>query len=357
LPLSRIIDLRKGVIAQLKKFSQLGSQIGDERPISQVRFSPDGTILATGSWSGGVKLWDIPSCSPKTQLRGHRDRVGGIAWHPQATLTLSPSVANIASGGGDSDVHLWSMASDAPLATLKGHQDRVVRVAFHPSGNYLGSASFDGTWRLWDAQVGKQRELLLQEGHSKEVYVIQFQDDGALAASGGLDGIGRVWDLRTGRTAMLLDGHAQGIFGIDFSPNGFQIATGSGDDTIRIWDIRSIRALYTIPAHKSTVSDVHFFRRDQRASSPMSKIEDVDMDGPTDPTPPTSGDDSRFTNGMYLASSGYDGLVKIWSVDDWQLARAMSTDAGKVMSVDISPGGTYVASGSWNRSYQLFARE
>jgi U4/U6 small nuclear ribonucleoprotein PRP4 len=46
-------------------------------------------------------------------LPGHRDRVGGIAWHPQATLTLSPSVANIASGGGDSDVHLWSMTSYA----------------------------------------------------------------------------------------------------------------------------------------------------------------------------------------------------------------------------------------------------
>jgi U4/U6 small nuclear ribonucleoprotein PRP4 len=121
---------------------------------------------------------------------------------------------------------------------MKGHQGRVCRVAFHPSGDYVASASFDTTWRLWD--VNTSQELLLQEGHSKEVYSVEFQHDGALVASGyvcliymlvssqtyrtfvrGLDAIGRVWDLRTGRSAMVLDGHIQSIFSIAFSPNGF----------------------------------------------------------------------------------------------------------------------------------------
>lgn len=122
---------------------------------------------------------------------------------------------------------------------MKGHQDRVCRVAYHPSGDYVASASFDTTWRLWD--VNTTTELLLQEGHSKEVYAIEFQNDGALVASGfvakfllnlpiriikllfyrGLDAIGRIWDLRTGKTAMVLDGHIQAIFATAFSPNGF----------------------------------------------------------------------------------------------------------------------------------------
>jgi U4/U6 small nuclear ribonucleoprotein PRP4 len=55
-------------------------------------------------------------------------------------------------------------------------------VAYHPSGRYLGSASFDTTWRLWDVERGN--ELLLQEGHSHEVYAIDFQEDGALVATG-----------------------------------------------------------------------------------------------------------------------------------------------------------------------------
>lgn len=118
------------------------------------------------------------------------------------------------------DIELISKPSirDTPLATLKGHTHQVRRVAFHPSGRYLGSASFDETWRLWDVET--QAELQLQEGHSKEVYALAFQDDGALVGSAGMDAIGRVWDLRTGRTAMVLDGHADKILALDFSPNG-----------------------------------------------------------------------------------------------------------------------------------------
>lgn len=76
---------------------------------------------------------------------------------------------------------------------MKGHEDRVCRVAFHPSGDYVASASFDTTWRLWD--VNTSQELLLQEGHSREVYSVEFQSDGSLVASGSVVFLlGRVLD-------------------------------------------------------------------------------------------------------------------------------------------------------------------
>jgi len=85
-------------------------------------------------------------------------------------------------GVSRSDLSIHGFLSDQPLSVLKGHKDRIGRVAFHPSGNYVASASFDTTWRLWD--INSSKELLLQEGHSKEVFTIEFQHDGALIVSG-----------------------------------------------------------------------------------------------------------------------------------------------------------------------------
>lgn len=68
------------------------------------------------------------------------------------------------------------------MATMSGHAGRIARIDFHPSGRFVGSASFDGTWRLWD--VDTTQELLMQEGHSREVYALSFQGDGSLVASG-----------------------------------------------------------------------------------------------------------------------------------------------------------------------------
>ncbi|PVF92811.1 WD40 repeat-like protein [Serendipita vermifera] len=353
IPLTRIIEMRKQLFTQLKTIQNIGSQIGDERPLAQVRFSPNSKMLATGSWAGVLKVWSVPQCENLSTHRGHSDRIGGVSWHPHATTSIGPSVANLATGAADGNVHLWSLDSEVPLSVLQGHKARVVRVCFHPSGNYLVSASYDGTWRLWD--VNKATELLLQTGHSKEVFAVACQVDGSLVASGGLDAFGRIWDLRTGRTAMVLNGHVQPIYTIDFSPNGYQVATGGGDDTIRLWDIRALRSLTAIPAHRSNVSEVRFFH----SSSSLVSLEQADNTPSSANSLEISEEQvyERYKSGLYLASAGYDGLVKLWSAEDWQLVRSLTADSEKVMSVDLSPDGNLIASGSFSRNYQLFAAE
>ena len=340
-PLASIAKMRSTTFDPIKTYTNLGSQIGDDRPVSMTRFAPSSELLATGSWSGSIKLWQVPSATHKLTYRGQTDKVGGIAWHPRATLSQDPAAANLVSGAGDASVCLWSLESDRPLATLQGHEARVARTAFHPTGEYVASASFDGTWRLWD--VSTSECLTVQEGHSKEVYSVEFQDDGALLASGGLDAIGRVWDMRTGRTAMVLDGHAKEILSIDFAPNGYQLATASGDDTVRIWDMRALKCIYTIPAHKSSVSDVRFFRSLSHRKQPFCLQ-----------TSEEGQEKVISSNGLYLATSGYDGMVRVWSTDDWQLLKTLSGDGGRVMSVDISSDGEMLVSGEWGRTFKLW---
>ncbi|KAK9375301.1 WD40-repeat-containing domain protein [Lipomyces chichibuensis] len=338
-PLTKLVKQARGLSEYLKTYALMGTQFVADRAVSCVRFSPNSELIAAGSWTGSIRLLQVPTLEDDdiSILRGHNDRIGGLAWHPEATLLQSPNVVNLASGGGDCTVRLWSLAQDTPLATLQGHDGRVCRVAFHPSGRLLASASFDCTWRLWDLEM--QQELLMQEGHSKEVYCVAIQQDGALVVSAGLDGIGRVWDIRTGRTIMVLDGHSREIYGADFSPDGYHIATGSGDSSVKIWDVRKVRVSATIPAHKSLVSDVRFFNGD-------GEIPGVTQE---DGAPPL--------RGSYLASSSYDGCVNVWKSDSWTLIKSLRGHSDKAMSVDISNNCRFIASSGWDRSVKLWASE
>lgn len=327
-PLSKLIAQRKTQNAKLRTYVSQGSQIAADRPVSIARFSPDSKVIATGSWAGDVRLFKADDLTEIRKVTGHTDKVSGLSWHPEATLNLSKDSCNFASGGGEGEICLWSMNGDNPIARLEGHGARVARVKFHPSGQYLGSASFDGTWRLWD--IPTTTELLLQQGHSHEVYAITFQNDGSLCATAGLDSIGRVWDLRSGKTVMVMDGHVKPIQGLDFSGNGYQLASASADDSVKIWDLRQVKSIASIPAHKSLVSDMTFFHA---------------ADG--------GGDD-----GTYLATSGYDGAVNIWSADDWTLVKSLVGPADKkVMSVDISGDGMAICSSGFDRTLRLWAKD
>lgn len=334
IPLQKHIKHRRAIKEHLGGYQVLGSQIAGDRPVSLARFSPDSKLIAAGSWSGTIRMLGVPNLEEKGILRGHTDRIGGISWHPEATLTQSPESANLASGGADGNIHLWSLTQDTPISTLSGHSARVCRVEHHPNGQYLASASYDTTWRLWDLET--QRELLLQEGHSREVYSVAFQGDGALVASGGLDSIGRVWDLRTGRTIMVLDGHIREITGLAWHPDGYRVLSASGDASVKVWDVRMVRCMATIGAHKKLVSDIRFFRGNGGGGG---------LPG-----------DMR-TEGTYFVTGGFDGEVKIHSSDDWAYVKGLSAHSGNVTSVDVSMDGRFIVSSGQDRTCKLWARE
>lgn len=70
MPLGRLIDVRRAVFNNLKSFTNLGSQIGDTRALSSLRFSPDSSMLLTSSWTGAAKLWSVPACKEVKTIKG-----------------------------------------------------------------------------------------------------------------------------------------------------------------------------------------------------------------------------------------------------------------------------------------------
>lgn len=63
------------------------SEVGDDRPIAACQFSPDGTRLASGAWSGAVKVWSMPDCQKQLTIKAHSERITGLAWSPEASTS------------------------------------------------------------------------------------------------------------------------------------------------------------------------------------------------------------------------------------------------------------------------------
>ncbi|KAL8806593.1 MAG: hypothetical protein Q9182_001240 [Xanthomendoza sp. 2 TL-2023] len=348
IPLRTHIKYRQAIKTRLANFDLSATQIAGDRPVSLARFSPNGEIVATGNWGGGVKLLSVPDLTITKTLRGHKDKIGGISWIPGATLpthNIPSSSVNLATSGGEGDIHLWSMEQDTPISTLSGHTARVARIEFHPSGQYLASASSDTTWRLWD--LATTSELLLQEGHSREVYTLAFNTDGSLLATAGLDSIGRIWDLRTGRTVMILDGHIREIYALDWSVDGHRVLSGSGDGWVKCWDVRKVACVGQVGAHQRGVTDLRWYR-----GTDDTAVRVQAANGSVPPTEMTPKKASTF-----FVSGGFDKNVNIFSADDWSLAKSLSGHSGNVLGVDVSADARWIASCGHDRTVKLWGGE
>jgi WD40 repeat protein len=112
---------------------------------NSLAFSPDGTLLATGSAasshaSGSVNLWNIPPDGTAPQILAHANTGSG------ALTSASDQLASINSDG---TVSLWDLASTGP-DNFSNAKSNALSIAFKSDGSQLLSGNADGTVTIWD---------------------------------------------------------------------------------------------------------------------------------------------------------------------------------------------------------------
>ena len=241
-----------------------------------VSFSPDGTTLASGS-AGTVILWDVRTGERIATLKGHT-----IVWRtntllaPVRSVSFSPDGATLASGSVDSTVKLWDVATKTEVATLQGHRDEVTSVSFSPDGTLLASGSRDNTVKLWDVAT---QERIATLGHGADVNAVSFSPDGTLLASGLWDGTVKLWDMATRERIATLDHHGADVNAVSFSPDGTLLASGSWDGTVKLWDVLIREEIVT------------FWHTDEITSMSFSP------------------------DGTTLVAGGADGTILLWNIE------------------------------------------
>lgn len=282
-------------------------------PVSSVRFSPDGRVLAVGGFQK-VRLVDMNSDQILGEFTGLADAVRSLAFSPDGKL--------IASADGlpqrEGEIKIWNLQSRQLLKTLKGHTDCIYSIAWSPDGKLIASASYDKMVKLWDVATGK--ELRNLQDHIDAVFAVAFSPDGKHLASASQDRTVKIWDVASGKRLYTLSDASDGLTTLAYSPAGDKLAAAGYDKTIYIWQLgeEDGHLLHSLIADEDSVLSLAWSR-----------------DGET------------------LVTASSDGSIRFRD-PDLNLKGVVDRQPDWVQSLDISPDGKQLAAGRYNGTLSLY---
>ncbi|KAI9623332.1 hypothetical protein KEM48_009492 [Puccinia striiformis f. sp. tritici PST-130] len=319
-----------------------------ESVVCCVKFSPDGTILATGC-NRYTSLYDTRTGSKICQLLDEAHSPPGPDNYIRSA-SFSPDGKLLATGSEDRIIRIWEVSQQRIINRFQGHKSEIYSLAFSPDGRILVSGSGDKTARIWEMSTGKCiYHLMIEEkptgdssttsaaatttaaGESTApvdagVTSVCVSPDGTLLAAGSLDTVVRLWDIHNGLLLDKLKGHSDSVYSVAFSPDGKFLVSGSLDRTLKLWDLSTLNRDGNPPFnhHHNQAGkgeDIHPAERAERGENGEKITSDRGFDS------------SRSTTLCTTTLSGHKDYV---------------------LSVAVSPDGEWIMSGSKDRGVQFW---
>ncbi len=276
---------------------------------SALAVAPDSRTLASGGWSGHLRLWALEGGREVGGWRAHTDSVNAIHFLDGTRLLTA---------GYDGRIRIWdrggrllgdTATTSITAATVDERTERVL------------TGHGDGTLRLW--ALDGLKELAVYRPHAGWVRSVAMDRDGRLAASSATDTRVALIDLETGSSRYLEDPPSDART-LAFSPDGGYLVGGGWFDLFR-WPLPDGRLEVVDTEHRGIINQVRFMPDGKRIASISRQTDSAVL--LIDPL--TGATEQRLQphelcgvavvvspDGRFLATTSDDASVRIWDLRD-----------------------------------------
>lgn len=293
--------------------AELGTLEGSDNVNSDcIAFSPNGQLLAAGTFEGTIRLWNAVTGNLLQELSSEWDYPRAIVFSPDSKLLISCSGKQMVFGSDSitGALQFWDTTTGTLQSTLYEDVRRVTSLVFTNDDRLLASPSNSWDFLTWDRFNGVQKHMLAERLPNYTITVLSL--DGLLLASYRFNTNIFIWDVLTSNLQQTLVCPGN-VVCMSFSPNSQILASIDRDGIIILWN---------------TTTGVK-----QQQMRSFGNAENLTFS----------------PNGQLLASShehrrgpqecDTDGIIGLWDLNTYKLVRTLKGLQGAVYSTHFSPDG------------------
>ncbi|MBI1319137.1 MAG: hypothetical protein GC168_09335 [Candidatus Hydrogenedens sp.] len=377
--------------------AETGQLLIHSAQVTALAIAPDGRYLAAGTSTGNITIWDLETNQRVFSFGAHTGRVYSIVYSPDGSefvssgqdryariwnanngalrqafrhilsglsylinaTAYSPDGQTLVTCGEDGTLYSWNRSTGTPVRTFNKTSYDLNDVTFVSDSEFVTAAE-DGTVRLWNTGATLAFDLIVDLTTSAwSVTPVPGQAQTILVGQGNASA--RTYDLITGNEQIVYAGHLGNSVAARISPDGRRIVTSSinAGETF-LWDaaVSAVVTTYRTPGEIINVARLN--AAEDRVVIGMdytgATIWDIESNTPV----------RTVAAGYYVETAafhptlnavfigGNESRVRLWDIASGAQLREYSGHTGNINSLDLTPNGALLATGSSDREARIW---